>query len=173
MSTREKDRPSTADLARGAEYKAPGAPDPVVNRAEAERVNRAADRTGRTNRAEDLWDETVEQREARAGAPAGTPVSGTPGDGAHPDIRLFEQEETAQLWRRWSDIQAGFVDQPRRAVEAADSLVAETMQRLAQVFAGARQTLEHQWDRGDDVTTEDLRVTLQRYRSFFDRLLSV
>ena len=66
-----------------------------------------------------------------------------------------------------------FVDEPRAAVERADSLVAEVMKQLAEGFARERSTLEHQWDRGDNVTTEDLRVALQRYRSFFDRLLQI
>jgi hypothetical protein len=70
-------------------------------------------------------------------------------------------------------VQGGFVDEPRRAVEQADALVATVVKRLAEGFAKERSTLEQQWDRGDDVTTEDLRVVLQRYRSFFDRLLSV
>ena len=70
-------------------------------------------------------------------------------------------------------MQAGFVDEPRRAVEHADSLVAEIMKRLAESFAAERASLEKQWDRGDSVTTEDLRVVLQRYRSFFDRLLTI
>ena len=74
---------------------------------------------------------------------------------------------------RWSEIQTGFVDEPRQAVEHADSLVAETMKRMAEVFASQRAELEHQWDRGADVSTEDLRQTLRRYRSFFDRLLKV
>jgi hypothetical protein len=65
------------------------------------------------------------------------------------------------------------VDEPRRAVEEADELVAEAIRQLAQSFAEARTNLEHQWDRGDDVSTEDLRQALQRYRSFFGRLLSV
>jgi len=63
------------------------------------------------------------------------------------------------------------VDEPRRAVQQADSLVAEVMKRLAESFAKERGALESQWDRGDNVTTEDLRLALQRYRSFFDRLL--
>jgi len=69
-------------------------------------------------------------------------------------------------------IQTGFVDQPRRTVEQADELVAEVMQRLADGFAAERERLEEQWGRGEDVSTEDLRIALQRYRSFFQRLLS-
>jgi hypothetical protein len=86
---------------------------------------------------------------------------------------LFDPNQAQTLRGRWSDIQAGFVDEPRRAVEQADSLVAEVMQHLAQAFSEARSTLEQQWDRGDDVNTEDLRQALRRYRSFFDRLLSM
>ncbi len=86
---------------------------------------------------------------------------------------LFAEKDTTDLRHRWSDIQAGFVDEPRRAVEQADGLVADVMKRLAGSFANERATLEGQWDRGDSVTTEDLRVALQRYRSFFDRLLTI
>ena len=86
---------------------------------------------------------------------------------------IFAEDEASELRRTWQDIQGGFVDEPRRAVEDADHLVAKTMQRLAEMFAEERGRLERQWDRGDDVTTEDLRVGLQRYRAFFDRLLAV
>lgn len=86
---------------------------------------------------------------------------------------LFPSNELEDLRTRWKDIQTGFVDEPRKAVEQADGLVASAMKRLAEVFAQERSGLEQQWDRGDNVSTEDLRVALQRYRSFFDRLLSV
>ena len=67
----------------------------------------------------------------------------------------------------------GFVDEPRQAVEKADALVAGVMKRLAEVFAAERERLEKQWDRGDSVSTEELRLALRRYRAFFGRLLSV
>ena len=86
---------------------------------------------------------------------------------------LFAENDATDLHRQWTDVQAGFVDEPRQAVKQADGLVADVMKRLAESFASERANLEHQWDRGDDVTTEDLRVALQRYRSFFDRLLAV
>jgi hypothetical protein len=92
-----------------------------------------------------------------------------PGEDAAP---VFPAAEADDLRRSWDSIQAGFVDEPRKAVEDADHLVATTMQRLAEVFAAERATLEGQWDRGDDVSTEDLRVALRRYRAFFGRLLS-
>ena len=86
---------------------------------------------------------------------------------------LFETGEAESLRTRWSTIQTEFVDEPRRSVEQADELVATAMKRLAEIFANERDGLERNWDRGDDVSTEDLRIALQRYRSFFDRLLSV
>ena len=86
---------------------------------------------------------------------------------------LFPEKETTDFRTRWTDIQTGFVDEPRRAVEQADALVAEVIKRLADSFAKERSKLEGQWGRGDDVSTEDLRVSLRRYRSFFDRLLNV
>lgn len=87
---------------------------------------------------------------------------------------LFAADEGQRFRSQWADIQTAFVDEPRQAVEKADNLVAEAIQRLAQVFADERSKLEHEWSRGDDkVSTEDLRIALRRYRSFFDRLLSV
>ena len=86
---------------------------------------------------------------------------------------LFKDDEAGHFRSRWTDVQAAFVDSPRSAVERADSLVAETMKRLAEMFSEERSRLEGQWDRGDNVTTEDLRVALQRYRAFFDRLLNM
>ena len=85
---------------------------------------------------------------------------------------LFSASDRDDLRQRWSDVQTGFVDEPRKAVESADNLVASVMKRLAEGFAIERSNLEKQWDRGDNVSTEDLRVALQRYRSFFDRLLN-
>jgi hypothetical protein len=86
---------------------------------------------------------------------------------------LFSRDESSDMWSRWDSIQTGFVDEPRNAVEEADRLVAESIKRLAEMFARERENLEQQWARGDDVSTEDLRVALQRYRSFFSRILSI
>jgi hypothetical protein len=86
---------------------------------------------------------------------------------------LFSESEMADFRSQWSKIQTGFVDEPRRTVEGADKLVAAVMQRLADGFAQERSGLEKQWDSGDNVSTEDLRLALQRYRSFFDRLLTL
>ena len=86
---------------------------------------------------------------------------------------LFPENESRDFHKRWTDIQTGFVDEPRQAVERADELVAEVIKRLADSFAQERSRLEGQWGRGDNVSTEDLRVALQRYRAFFDRLLNI
>jgi hypothetical protein len=86
---------------------------------------------------------------------------------------LFSTEEAKDFRARWDAIQVNFVDEPRQVVEQADSLVAATTKRLAEMFAAERTKLEGQWDRGDNVSTEELRLALRRYRSFFGRLLSV
>ena len=88
-------------------------------------------------------------------------------------MALLPNADCDRMRGEWDSIQAGFVDEPRRAVERADNLVATTMKRLAEIFAKERSRLEGAWDRGDDVSTEDLRVALQRYRSFFHRLLTI
>jgi len=91
-------------------------------------------------------------------------------DGHEP---LFAAGDADGYRTRWGAIQTGFVDEPRRAVEEADALVAEVITHLAQGFAGARQRLEGEWERNDKVSTEDLRQSMRRYRSFFDRLLNL
>ena len=85
---------------------------------------------------------------------------------------LLAAEDAEGFRAHWTDVQTGFVDAPRRAVEQADALVAELMQHLAGTFADERGRLERQWDRGDDVPTDHLRDAFQRYRSFFERLLA-
>ena len=90
-----------------------------------------------------------------------------------PAAPLFSPDEAKEFRVRWDTIQGGFVDEPRRAVEQADSLVAGAMKRLAEIFADERAKLEGQWDRKESVSTEDLRLALRRYRSFFGRLLSI
>jgi hypothetical protein len=120
---------------------------------------------------------TDAQGEAAVRQPPAAPVGpdraerGGSGNGRHDP--LFDEGATGELRRRWDGIQTGFVDEPRGAVQQADTLVAECIQRLADTFARERQGLEQQWSSGDDVSTEDLRQALRRYRSFFDRLLSI
>jgi hypothetical protein len=86
---------------------------------------------------------------------------------------LFAADESEHLRSDWAAIQTGFVDEPRQCVEKADQLVGRVVQRLAESLSQERSTLEGPWSKGDDVSTEDLRVALQHYRSFFHRLLLV
>jgi len=85
---------------------------------------------------------------------------------------LLGPNESEEFRGRWESVQADFVDDPRHAVEDADHLVTEAIERLSRVFTDERTQLEHHWNRGDDVSTEDLRLALQRYRAFFERLLA-
>jgi hypothetical protein len=86
---------------------------------------------------------------------------------------LFSDETERDLRAKWHEIQTGFVDEPRQAVEHADELVAQLMQQLAQSFSDQRSSLERQWEKAEKISTEDLRLALRRYRSFFERLLSI
>jgi hypothetical protein len=109
----------------------------------------------------------VDGRTVRNGATATTPTAS--GD----QTPLLSEDKAAAFRARWDAIQASFVDEPRQSVEQADGLVAEAIKHLAEVFAQERSTLEEQWSRGDEVSTDALRLGLQRYRSFFQRLLAV
>jgi hypothetical protein len=103
---------------------------------------------------------------AQAAADAGTADTATKAG------HLLAADDAEAFRARWTDVQHGFVDAPRQAVEQADGLVAELMQHLAKTFADERGRLEGQWDQGGDVSTEDLRTAFQRYRLFFERLLT-
>jgi hypothetical protein len=89
-----------------------------------------------------------------------------------PQAQPLKDEELHGVTMRWRDIQARFVDEPRAAVQDADAVVADLMQRLVQTLAAERHQLESHWTNGEDVSTEDLRQGLLRYRSFFERLLA-
>ena len=168
----EEERLTTADLAgAGQEERArdeatnvplPGAPVEVMRVVREEGRNFAEPRTTVPSAAPAM------PTSRGTGAGTATAMAKEPESGP-----LFSQEEAGTLRARWDAIQVGFVDEPRRAVEEADSLVAAAMKRLAEQFAEERSKLEGQWDRGGDVSTEDLRVALRRYRSFFGRLLAV
>jgi hypothetical protein len=113
---------------------------------------------------EDIRRESESRRESGGDASTGAGQDGRQA--------LVSSGDAEDFTRRWDEIQAGFVDQPKDSVQNADALVAELMKRLAETFAAERKNLEEQWSSGKDVSTEDLRVALQRYRSFFHRLLS-
>jgi hypothetical protein len=150
------------------------ASDPVLNRP-SERASEEPDR-------DPLEQEHENEKVAATGAgPAVTPV-GAPEAPVRPEVATADSTATAgpllasddaEAFRaRWTDVQFGFVNSPRQAVEQGDGLVAELMQHLARTFAEERSRLESQWDQGSDVSTEDLRTAFQRYRSFFERLLA-
>jgi len=84
---------------------------------------------------------------------------------------LLNREESEHFRTRWNEIQSKFVDEPRSAVQQADALVSEVVEQITRMFANEHSSLESQWKQGNDVSTEDLRKALQRYRSFFNRLV--
>jgi hypothetical protein len=158
MMEREK-RTSTADIASGGESE----------------VRESEVRAGEPELDEELHESEVRESEVRAEErELDEELHEGVRDGTEPEERrpLLGDDATSDVGSRWERIQGSFVDEPRRAVEEADALVAELMQQLADSFAKERERLEGQWARGDEVSTEDLRIALQRYRSFFDRLLS-
>jgi hypothetical protein len=117
-----------------------------------------------TGQQETLQEEERESGEQRGGQePRGQREERAP---------LLGSSDAEDFRQRWENLQAGFVDEPRQMVEQADELVGELMQQLSAGFADKRNKLEEHWEKGDDVSTEDLRVALTRYRSFFNRLLS-
>ena len=164
---RQDDDLTTADLAGTTR-----ATDVEPERDEAEPDNLPASADTVEPERREQADEGAESEAARLSR-APSPAAGEREPDADPERGpLLPQGEAAEFQSRWEALQTSFVDEPRRAVQEGDTLVAELMQRLANSFAEERQSLETQWDRGDDVSTEDLRIALQRYRSFFDRLLS-
>ncbi len=115
-----------------------------------------------------------EGTEAIANARKSDPAPHAGNGGREPHLSpLFTDDVQREFRTQWQTIQTGFVDEPRHAVEQADELVADLMQRLAHSFSDQRSGLEKQWEQNEKVSTEDLRVALQRYRSFFERLLAI
>jgi hypothetical protein len=181
----ETEELTTADLAQGKRPAASGErptanllqedrPGPVL----AERPSAEGTPNSRRENTSEVRNADLRSTEARAAEDRATEERGTAAQNAGSSnaaetATLFPNNELEELRNRWSGVQTAFVDEPRRAVEQADGLVASTMKRLAEVFAEERSKLEKQWDRGDNVSTEDLRIALQRYRAFFQRLLSI
>src|SRR3954463_11892569 len=163
--TRAEDTLSTRDIA------SPPAQEQTLRNGTEDGESTTDEAVGTPQRAAD------DRSPERAAGDDGTPQraagdDGTPQRAADDDGPLLPESQGSELHARWEAIQVRFVDDPRNAVEEADALVASTMQQLADGFASAREDLEGQWSRGEDISTEDLRVALQRYRSFFRRLLS-
>jgi hypothetical protein len=160
---RARDDLDRDDLTRGGAVTGDRAPDMEPGQ---DRLRREDDRRGAvaaTNQepARAAVGEPVARVAPDAGA-AGTTAAGP----------LLAADDAERFRARWTDVQHGFVDAPRQAVEQADGLVAELMQHLARTFSDERGGLERQWDRGDEVSTDELRTAFQRYRSFFERLLA-
>jgi hypothetical protein len=187
--TERRDDLSTADLA--AQQPTDTAPpdraaaadpqrrDPMDD--ERRRGDLPADRdAGDPTMVEDARATTVVEDRGPDGEPVTAPVDASAAQAARDGTAgtasttgpLLATEDAEGFRARWTDIQTGFVDAPRRAVEQADALVAELMQHLAASFADERGRLERHWDRGDDLPTDLLRDVFQRYRSFFERLLA-
>jgi hypothetical protein len=102
------------------------------------------------------------------------PENKTPAETIKEELEpLFEDEAAGKFRNRWLTIQSRFVDDPRDSVKQADDLVADIIKNVTMSFADRRVSLEKQWNSGEDISTEDLRVALKRYRSFFDRLLTL
>jgi hypothetical protein len=126
-------------------------------------------------REEDPLVERVDEVPAAAahGPAAGQePLAQGPAAGQAPQAQLAGADEHAGFVARWQEIQAEFVDEPRKAVHDADALVTDLMQRLAEMLASERDQLESRIGASGDVSTEDLRQGLRRYRSLFERLLA-
>jgi hypothetical protein len=162
-----KDELTTADIAGRS------TPTPRQVRSEAQYRGPVPvpERTDRTDRIEPDAERVQVPSTARDGGAAAAKTSA----GAVADATggaLFPDDELHNFRARWDQAQTSFVDEPRRAVEQADKLVANVVQRIAEQFSNERAKLEEQWAKGDNVSTEDLRQALRRYRSFFDRLLS-
>ncbi|WP_158167966.1 hypothetical protein [Mycolicibacterium smegmatis] len=113
------------------------------------------------------------QTDTNQGAAAGHTDGMYPNTGEPTDGGLFADDDRTGLRARWDALQASFVDNPKQCVQEADGLVEEVVQRLTASFAHARSRLDEQWSQGQDASTEDLRIALQRYRDFFQRLLTV
>ena len=84
---------------------------------------------------------------------------------------LLNHQESEQFRASWNAIQGKFVDEPRSAVQQADTLVTEVIAKITEMFASEHSSLESQWNQGNEVSTEQLRQALQHYRSFFNRLV--
>jgi len=93
------------------------------------------------------------------------------GTNAGVSASLLNREESENFRTRWNEIQGKFVDEPRSAVEQADELVTEVIELITEMFNNEHRSLEAQWNKGNDVSTEDLRIALQRYHSFFNSLV--
>ena len=122
---------------------------------------------------EPIGDRNVPRERSRIGSDQGNSSAGSAARRDEQLAALFTADAAADYRSRWDIVQRGFVDDPRQAVRLGDELVAQVMQNLAETFSRERATLESQMDQPDKASTETLRIALRRYRSFFERLLSI
>jgi hypothetical protein len=115
-------------------------------------------------------DQAMPSREAEHAVPVEDPVAQRE---SSTEEMLFADDDLAELRSRWASVQASFVDDPKDCVQKADVLVSDLVEQLTSSFASARSRLEEQWARGEQASTEDLRLALMHYREFFERLLEV
>jgi hypothetical protein len=160
---------STADLVAAAEAPAAQRSAPRADdRLDADhRLD--ADRRLDTNPADTQYEERRVQEDPRVAEvrPQDQHVQ------AEPLAALFPPEVASDFNSRWDAVQIGFVDDPGEAVRKADELVAQVMKSLAESFANERDRIEGQLGQTNSESTENMRVALRRYRSFFQRLLSL
>ncbi len=165
---------TTADLAAAA--RRPGPPQETEERAEPERAERELAERELDAQSGDVRDSDFRERDVRAAERAGREgqrtVTPTPAAGEKLDP-LFPPEMARDYRARWAAVQSSFVDDPKKAAKQGDELVAQVMTSLAESFAAERDKLEGQLGQSGEASTEILRVSLRRYRSFFERLLSL
>jgi hypothetical protein len=142
--------------------------DPAVR---DDRVETAEPMTAQTS--ERIVDTPLETVDATGNLEAPVESADSAASAVSADQMLFADSDLSGLRSRWTEVQSAFVDDPRDCVQKADGLVADVVDKLTAGFSQARSQLEEQWDRGEQVSTEDLRVALTRYRDFFERLLAV
>jgi hypothetical protein len=183
MTTTERpamtDQPPTSDHASPTDE--PTTTDQAAAAAPTERPMSTQElRDAQASRAPDAGDRRGDASSAEATTTERPPIRATGEDSAgegRQDAPLFDEAAGQGLRERWLVIQTEFVDEPRAAVEKADALVAEVLKELTDSFAREREGLEARWsvsgDGSREVSTEDLRQAIQRYRSFFNRLLTL
>ncbi|MDT5015140.1 MAG: hypothetical protein QOD39_1300 [Mycobacterium sp.] len=116
---------------------------------------------------------TTDNEQSTTAISTAQPESSRAGTEPSTDESLLAEDDLSGLRSRWDDVQTAFVDDPAECVSKADELVAEVVDQLTAGFSETRSRLEAQWARGEDASTEDLRLALRRYREFFQRLLAV
>ena len=152
------------------------AADQAVEETEEQTADAEASAEARTNGATSPSATTVDERDRTAAQPPGAGASAPPRGEAAPtngEAALFDRDATRELQGRWQTIQVAFVDEPKGAVEQADRLVDDVLEQLQASFSREREELERAWSGGSEASTEDLRQAIRRYRSFFNRLLSI